>query len=98
MEEEDKIKIVMDENTGQGIYSNLAMVAHSQSEFVIDFLRVVPGVKSAKVHSRIIMTPEHAKRLLRALNENIRNYEHNNGEIRMPEDSYKIMTPAKGEA
>lgn len=96
--EEEKIKIVMDENTGQGIYSNLAMVAHSQSEFVIDFLRVVPGVKSAKVHSRIIMTPEHAKRLLRTLNENIRNYEQNNGEIRLPEDTYKMMPPAKGEA
>ncbi|HIS10042.1 MAG TPA: DUF3467 domain-containing protein [Candidatus Avibacteroides excrementipullorum] len=94
---DDNIKIVMDENVGQGTYSNLAMVAHSQSEFVLDFLRVVPGVKTARVHSRIIMTPEHAKRLLRALGENIKNYEHVNGEIRLPEDAFKGGNPV-GEA
>ena len=66
-EKTNELKIALDETTAQGIYSNLAILAHSSSEFIIDFVRVVPGVKSAKVQSRIIMTPEHTKRLLRAL-------------------------------
>lgn len=96
---ENELKISLDENTAQGIYSNLAIISHSPSEFVTDFLRLVPGVKSAKVHARIIMTPEHAKRLMRALEDNIRKYESQNGEIKLPEDNpYNMINHVKGEA
>ncbi|MFP4369303.1 MAG: DUF3467 domain-containing protein [Candidatus Kapaibacterium sp.] len=77
-----KINIELGENEAQGIYSNLAIISHSQAEFVIDFTRLLPGVPKAKVHSRIIMTPQHAKMLLRALNENVHRYETQNGEIK----------------
>lgn len=96
---ENELKISLDENTAQGIYSNLAIISHSPSEFVTDFVRIVPGVKSAKVHARIIMTPEHAKRLMRALEDNIRKYESQNGEIILPEDNpYNMINQVKGEA
>lgn len=99
MEKENELKITLDENTAQGTYANLAVIAHSASEFVIDFVRVVPGVKTAKVHSRIIMTPEHTKRLMRALEDNIRKYESLNGEIKLPEDkTFNMMNAIKGEA
>lgn len=99
MEKENELKITLDENTAQGTYANLAVIAHSASEFVIDFVRVVPGVKTAKVHSRIIMTPEHIKRLMRALEDNIRKYESLNGEIKLPEDkTFNMMNAIKGEA
>lgn len=74
-EKTNELKISLDEATAQGTYSNLAIIAHSPSEFIIDFVRVMPGTKNAKVHSRIIMTPEHTKRLLRALEDNVRRYE-----------------------
>lgn len=99
MEKENELKITLDENTAQGTYANLAVIAHSASEFVIDFVRVVPGVKTAKVHSRIIMTPEHTKRLMRALEDNIRKYESQNGEIKLPEEmTFNMMNAIKGEA
>lgn len=98
-ENNNELKISIDENTAQGIYSNLAVISHSTSEFVIDFVRIVPGVKSAKVHSRIIMTPEHAKRLMRALEDNIKKYESHNGEINLPEEkTFNMMNAIKGEA
>lgn len=62
-------------------YSNLAIISHSAAEFVIDFTRLLPGIPKAKVNARIIMTPQHAKLLLRALNENITKFEKNNGTI-----------------
>lgn len=96
---DNELKISLDENTAQGIYSNLAVISHSPSEFVIDFVRIVPGIKNAKVHSRIIMTPEHAKRLMRALEDNIRKYESQNGEINLPEErTFNMMNAVKGEA
>lgn len=79
---ENEIQIELGEEVAQGTYSNLAVIAHSSSEFVIDFIRIVPGVPKAKVKSRIILTPEHAKRLLEALSENIEKYEQQNGNIR----------------
>ncbi len=99
-EKTNELKIALDETTAQGIYSNLAIIAHSSSEFIMDFVRVVPGVKSAKVQSRIIMTPEHTKRLLRALEDNIRRYEAQHGEIRLPEQrTFNMMDVLKkGEA
>lgn len=68
----------------QGHYSNLAIISHSSSEFIIDFATVLPGVEKARVKSRIILTPEHAKRLLRSLQENIVRYESSMGKIEIP--------------
>lgn len=69
-----------------GTYANLAIISHSPSEFVIDFARLMPGVESAKVVRRVIMTPDHTKRLLRALSENVRRFENEFGEILLPEN------------
>ncbi|MDD2298422.1 MAG: DUF3467 domain-containing protein [Fermentimonas sp.] len=79
---ENEIQIELSDEIAQGIYSNLAVISHSSSEFVIDFIRIVPGMQKAKVKSRIILTPEHAKRLLNALEDNINKYEQQNGAIR----------------
>lgn len=68
------------------VYSNLAVIAHSSSEFVIDFIRVMPNMPKSKVKSRIIMNPEHAKRLFAALSQNIEKYEQQFGEIVLPEN------------
>jgi actin-like ATPase involved in cell morphogenesis len=77
----NQINIELTEEIAEGIYSNLAMIAHSNSEFVIDFIRLMPGVPKAKVKSRIVITPEHAKRLLAALKDNIEKYEKAFGPI-----------------
>ncbi len=77
-----QINIELDESIAQGIYSNLAIINHSQSEFVIDFITIMPGVQKSKVKSRIILTPPHAKRLLKALNDNISRFENSHGEIK----------------
>lgn len=76
-----QIDVELTDEVAEGIYSNLAMIAHSNSEFVIDFIRLMPGVPKAKVKSRIIMTPDHAKRLLAALKDNIDKYEDAFGRI-----------------
>jgi hypothetical protein len=78
---DQQINVELSEEIAEGIYSNLAMIAHSNSEFVIDFIRMMPGVPKAKVKSRIIMTPDHAKRLLAALKDNIAKYEQAFGKI-----------------
>ncbi|MFP4527338.1 MAG: DUF3467 domain-containing protein [Candidatus Kapaibacterium sp.] len=77
-----QINIQLGEKEAEGIYSNLAIISHSGAEFVIDFTRILPGVPQAKVHARIIMTPQHAKLLQRALSENIQRYEQQHGEIK----------------
>jgi hypothetical protein len=79
--QQNQINIELDEKTAEGIYSNLAVINHSNTEFVVDFLALMPGVPKAKVKSRIILTPQHAKRLLRALKDNITKFETNNGVI-----------------
>lgn len=79
----NNIQIELTEDVAQGTYSNLAVISHSSSEFVVDFVRMVPGVPKAKVKSRIILTPEHAKRLMMALMDNIKKYEAQNGEIKL---------------
>ncbi|UBM60963.1 DUF3467 domain-containing protein [Marinilongibacter aquaticus] len=84
--EEKQINIEIPEDLAEGVYANLAMIAHSHSEFVLDFIRLMPGVPKAKVKSRIILTPEHAKRLLQALEDNIAKYEANFGDIRENEE------------
>ncbi|MDR1120568.1 MAG: DUF3467 domain-containing protein [Dysgonamonadaceae bacterium] len=75
------IEVELADDVAQGVYSNLAIIAHSSSEFVLDFVRIVPNVPKAKVKSRIILTPEHAKRLLSALTDNVNKYEKQFGPI-----------------
>lgn len=78
-----EIGIEISKETAAGNYSNLALITHSNSEFIFDFARMLPGYPKAQVVSRVIMTPEHAKRLLLALKDNIGKYESQNGEIRL---------------
>src|ERR1700729_1330607 len=80
---ENQLNIELSEEIAEGIYSNLAIITHSSSEFVLDFIRVMPGVPKAKVKSRIILTPEHAKRLLTALHDNMEKFEAINGRIKI---------------
>ncbi len=77
-----QINIELDEKVAEGIYSNLAIINHSVSEFVVDFVSIMPGTPKSKVKSRIILTPQHAKRLLKALGENINRFENAHGEIK----------------
>lgn len=78
---QQQLNIELGEKEAEGIYSNLAIISHSPAEFIVDFTRVLPGTPKAKVHARIVMTPQHAKLLLRALNENIARFENAYGEI-----------------
>lgn len=80
-----QINIELPDEVAQGIYSNLAIITHSSSEFILDFVRVMPGMPKAGVKSRIILTPEHAKRLLMALQDNVAKYENTFGPIRHSE-------------
>ncbi|MEL6557897.1 MAG: DUF3467 domain-containing protein [Bacteroidota bacterium] len=82
----NQINIELSEETAEGVYVNLAMIAHSSSEFVVDFIRLMPGVPKAKVKSRIVITPEHAKRLLYALEDNVEKYESTFGPIKQVEE------------
>lgn len=77
----NQLNIELTEDVAEGIYSNLAVITHSNAEFIIDFVKVLPGVPKAKVKSRIILTPQHAKRLVKALHENIRKFEAVHGTI-----------------
>lgn len=79
---ENQLNIELSEEVAEGIYSNLAIITHSSTEFVLDFIRVMPGIPKAKVKSRIILTPEHAKRLLSAIEDNIEKFEAANGRIK----------------
>ena len=79
-----QIKIELEDNIGQGEYINFAIVTHSPAEFVMDFIRVLPGMTKSKVKSRLIMTPMHAKTLMRALKDNISKFENKFGEIKTP--------------
>jgi hypothetical protein len=78
----NQINIELSEEVAEGIYSNLAIITHSHSEFVVDFVKLMPGVQKAKVKSRIILTPEHAKRLYKALQDNIKKFESVHGPIK----------------
>ena len=85
-----------------GVYSNFALISHSHSDFVVDFARILPGMPKPEVCSRVILAPEHAKRLLHALQENIYKYEQEFGKIQMPEAEARVIAPfnigGKGEA
>jgi hypothetical protein len=91
MEEQPKkgnqIDIELSEDVADGTYSNLAIISHSNSEFVVDFIRMLPGIPKAKVKSRIILSPQHAKRLQMALTDNIDKFENMFGEIEMQDSA-----------
>ena len=85
MSEEKKkegLNIELSEEISEGVYSNLAIINHSPSEFVVDFIQMMPGVPKAKVKSRIVLTPQHAKRFMKAINDNISKFENQHGEIK----------------
>ncbi len=93
----NQLNIEITEEVADGVYSNLAIITHSNSEFVLDFVRVMPGVPKAKVRARILLTPQHAKRLMRALADNIGKFEQVHGTIRdteMPEIPMNFGGPA----
>ena len=95
-----EIQIELSEETAQGTYANLAIIAHSSSEFILDFIRLVPGVPKAKVQSRIILTPENAKRLLYALQDNLTRFEEQFGTVQTehPQGFIHPIGGIKGEA
>ena len=86
-QQQEQINIELDETIAEGIYSNLAIINHSSSEFVLDFVSIMPGIPKAQVKSRIVLTPQHAKRLLRAIGENIHRFEAAHGEIKETEQA-----------
>ncbi|MCA1741674.1 MAG: DUF3467 domain-containing protein [Bacteroidales bacterium] len=88
---QSQFNIELSEEIAEGVYSNLAVITHSPAEFVIDFIRIMPGVPKSKVKSRIILTPEHAKRFVAALSDNISKYEAVHGPIREVKGSGPVM-------
>ena len=96
-----QVQIDLPQEVAQGQYSNFAIITHSSSEFIIDFIRMLPGLPKMQVKSRVIMAPEHAKRLAMALQENIMRYEREFGKINIPNQSERTIAPFninKGEA
>lgn len=87
---DNQLNIELSEEVAEGIYSNLAVITHSNTEFVLDFIRVMPGVPKARVKSRIVLTPEHAKRFMVALEENIEKFEALNGRIKINAEQPEI--------
>ena len=83
--EEKKIDIELRPEIARGVYSNLAIITHSASEFIFDFVQMMPGIPKPTVNSRVLMTPENAKRLLRAHMDNVQKYESQFGEIKLKE-------------
>ena len=99
--QQNQLQLELPQEVAQGEYANFAIITHSSSDFVIDFARVLPGVPKAQVKSRVILAPEHAKRLLGALQENIRRYEREFGQIQIPNKESRTISPfnvGKGEA
>ena len=80
--DKNKLNIELSDEVAEGQYSNMAIITHSHAEFIIDFVKMMPGVPKGKVKSRIILTPEHAKRLYKALAENIKKFEAQHGHIK----------------
>lgn len=96
---ENNINIELDESIAQGLYSNLVIVNHSPTEFVLDFINVMPGAPKAKVRSRIILTPDHTKKFINALGENLNKYEKSFGKIKnFQKEVIPISFGPKGEA
>lgn len=100
-QQQGQMQIELPQDVAQGEYANFAIITHSSSDFVVDFARVLPGVPKAQVKSRVILAPEHAKRLLGALQENIMRYEREFGQIKIPNQEPRTISPfstGKGEA
>ena len=98
-EKTKNINIELDESIAQGLYSNLVIVNHSPTEFVLDFINVMPGAPKAKVRSRIILTPDHTKKFINALGENLNKYEKSFGKIKnFQKEVVPISFGPKGEA
>jgi len=99
-QQQQQINVELGEKEAEGAYSNLVIISHSPAEFIFDFTRLLPGIPKAKVHSRIIMTPQHSKMFLAALKENIEKYENSFGEIptmgNMNENTMGFRIPQKG--
>jgi hypothetical protein len=93
VKKENQINIELSQEVAEGTYSNLAIISHSSSEFVIDFISIMPNTPKAKVKSRIILTPEHAKRLLGALQDNITKFEIQHGPIKKLDDGFNSGMP-----
>ena len=96
-----QLQIELPQDVAQGEYANFAIITHSSSDFVLDFARVLPGMPKSQVKSRVILAPEHAKRLLAALQENIVRYEREFGPIKIPNQEPRTISPfpvSKGEA
>lgn len=96
--QQQQMEIELQEGEATGTYSNLVMITHSASEFILDFLSVMPGVPKAKVVKRIVLTPDHAKRLAKALNDNLQRFEREHGDIEEQDDfdipfNYRGPTP-----
>ena len=95
-EKNQQMEIELNEEEAQGTYSNLVMISHSASEFILDFLTVMPGLTKAKVVKRMILTPDHAKRLTKALHDNVVKYEKEHGTINLkkaPDTPYNYRGP-----
>jgi translation initiation factor 2B subunit (eIF-2B alpha/beta/delta family) len=89
--QENQLQIELSEEIAEGTYSNLAIITHSNSEFVVDFVNMMPNSPKARVKSRIILTPQHAKRLLKALADNVKKFESINGVIKDSEPAQLPM-------
>ena len=89
-QEQNQLNIEISEEMAEGTYANLAIITHSHSEFVLDFVNVMPGTPKSKVKSRIILTPQHAKRLMKAMIDNVQKFETANGTIK---DIEEIQLP-----
>lgn len=100
--QEKQLQIDLSNEIAQGVYSNFAIISHSSSEFVVDFAQLAPGIPKATVRSRVILAPEHAKRLLQALQDNVVRYEAEFGKINFPSQEPRTISPFnignKGEA
>ena len=98
---QNQFQMGINPEVAEGIYSNLALITHSSSDFILDFACALPGMPQPQIKSRVIMSPEHAKRLLQALQSNIYNYEQTFGKIKMPNEPERTIAPfntPKGEA
>ena len=79
---QNQLNIELTEEMSEGVYSNLAIITHSTAEFVLDFINVMPNAPKAKVKSRVVLAPQHAKRLMKALIENVSKFEQVHGQIK----------------
>lgn len=100
-QQQNQFQMGIDPMVAEGVYSNLALISHSPSEFILDFITALPGMPQPQVKSRVILAPEHAKRLLQLLQNNILNFEKTLGKIQLPDETDRTIAPfgtPKGEA